>query len=162
MAYQNRFIQRNQVVPGMSIPLANKGNNFQSSYVSGFVNFVPSKYFEVEAGYGRNFIGDGYRSLLLSDASNASPYLKLQTSFWKFQYTNLFASHRNIYNVELNKDLYQKKYTATHFLDWKATSWLNVGLFETIIWGAEEGSYTRGFDLNYANPFIFYLSLIHI
>lgn len=154
MNYQDRFIVRNKVVPGMSI--AKEESFIKSNYFSGFVNFEPNEYFNFEAGYGRNFIGDGYRSLLLSDAANASPYLKIQTNFWKFQYTNLFTSHRNIYDIEDDKNLYQKKYTATHYLDWKATKWLTIGLFETIIWGAKEGNYTRGFDPNYANPFIFY------
>jgi hypothetical protein len=155
-AYQSAFINKNKVVPGMSVASGAIGGRAGSTYLSAFVNYTPNKYVELEAGYGRNFIGDGYRSLLLSDAANASPYLKIQTKFWKIQYTNLFASHRNIYNVEGRGEYYEKKYTATHYLDWKATKWLNVGLFETIIWGAKEGTYSRGFDPNYANPFIFY------
>jgi len=155
-AYQSAFINKNKVVPGMSVASGTFGGRKRSTYLSAFVNYTPIKYFELEAGYGRNFIGDGYRSLLLSDVANASPYLKIQTKFWKIQYTNLFASHRNIYNVEGRGELYEKKYTASHYLDWKATKWLSVGLFETIIWGAKEGNYTRGFDPNYANPFIFY------
>lgn len=154
--YQSRFIVKNKVVPGMGVSSGINNDYIRNSYTSGFLNFEASKYFNFEAGYGRNFIGDGYRSLLLADAASASPYLKIQTKFWKIQYTNLFSSHRNIFQVEGKNSLYQKKYTATHYLDWRATKWLSVGLFETIIWGAEEGEYKRGFDPNYANPFIFY------
>lgn len=154
MNYQKDYIQQNRVVPGASVT---RGKNYiQSDYVSAYINFRANQIFDIEIGYGRNFIGDGYRSLLLSDAANASPYLKLTTQFWKLQYSNIFAAHENIYNVEGEKSLYQKKYTATHYLDWKATKWLTVGLFETIIWQAKEGNYTRGFDPSYANPVIFY------
>lgn len=154
--YQDRYIEKNKVVPGMSVSSGFANDYIRNNYTSGFLNFRANKYFSFEAGYGRNFIGDGYRSLLLTDAASASPYLKSQTKFWNIQYTNIFSSHRNIFQVEGRKELYQKKYTATHYLDWRATKWLSIGLFETVIWGAEEGNYTRGFDVNYANPFIFY------
>ncbi|MDB4082807.1 hypothetical protein N9502_00870 [Vicingaceae bacterium] len=154
--YQNRYIEKNKVVPGMGVSSGFTNDYIRNSYTSGFLNYRANKYFSFEAGYGRNFIGDGYRSLLLADATSAYPYLKIQTKFWNIQYTNIFSSHRNIFQVEGRKELYQKKYNATHYLDWRATKWLSVGLFETIIWGAEEGNYTRGFDVNYANPFIFY------
>lgn len=154
--YQNQFVKENKVVPGMDISKGLSSNYIRNNYLSGFVNFKAKQFFTLEAGFGRNFIGDGYRSLLLSDVSGSSPYLKIQTKFWNIQYTNLFTSHRNIFQVEGRNELYEKKYTATHYLDWRATKWLSVGLFETIIWGAEEGNYTRGFDVNYANPFIFY------
>ena len=156
VGYQSRFIVKNKVVPGMGVSSGINKSYVRNNYTSGFLNFKANKFFNFEAGYGRNFIGDGYRSLLLADAASASPYLKIQTKFWKIQYTNLFSSHRNIFQVEGKNNLYQKKYTATHYLDWRATKWLSIGLFETIIWGAEEGGYTRGFDPNYANPFIFY------
>ena len=152
--YQSDIITKTRVVPGMNV--GSGKNNLNSQYIAGFINYKPNKLFDFEVGYGKSFIGDGYRSLLRSDAANSSPYLKINTSFWKIKYTNLFASHQNIFNVEGNQSLYQKKYSASHFLDYKATKWLTIGLFETIIWQAKEGNYTRGFDPNYANPFIFY------
>jgi hypothetical protein len=154
MKYQNDFISENKVVPGMGV--SNGIDRVNSNYYSGFLNYQAGKYFNFEVGYGRQFIGDGYRSLLLSDNSNASPYLKVTTKFWKIKYTNIYASHQNIYNVEGKSSLYQRKYTATHFLDWEITKWLNLGLFETIVWQADEGKYRRGVDPNYLNPVIFY------
>lgn len=154
MNYQREFIRENRVVPGMNV--ASGKTLVSSDYIAGFLNFSPNEIFEFEIGYGKQFIGDGYRSLLRSDAANSSPYLKITTNFWKIQYTNLFTSHQNIFNVEGERDLYEKKYSATHFLDWNVSKWLSIGLFETIVWQAKEGNYTRGFDANYANPFIFY------
>ena len=154
--YQNSYVQENGIVLGMDVSQGLSQNFVQNNYVAGYLNFEANKYFTVEAGFGRNFIGDGYRSLLRSDASGSSPYLKIQTKFWNIEYTNLFSSHRNIFQVEGRSELYQKKYTASHYLDWRATKWFSIGVFETIIWGSEEGNYTRGFDVNYANPFIFY------
>lgn len=154
VSYQHSFIEKNKVVPGMNV--AHGSSTKTAEVISGFVNFNPNDIFNFELGYGKQFIGDGYRSLLRSDAANSSPYLKITTQFWKLKYTNLFESHQNIFNVEGFNALYQKKYSASHFLDWAATKWLTIGLFETIVWQAKEGNYTRGFDPNYANPFIFY------
>jgi hypothetical protein len=152
--YQEEFIRRNKVLPGSNV--ASTNGSIKSDYIASFLNYKASDVFDFEIGYGRNFIGDGHRSLLLSDFANASPYLKINTRFWKLQYTNLFAAHENIYGVAGTPARYRRKYTATHFLDWKATKWLSIGLFETIVWAAKEGNYTRGFDVNYLNPVIFY------
>lgn len=154
MNYQRALIAKNSVVPGMGV--IEFDDQINSSYYSGFLNYQANKFFNFELGYGRQFIGDGYRSLLLSNNANASPYFKMTTKFWKIRYTNLLSSHENINQVEDNSDLFQKKYTATHFLDWQVTKWLNLGLFETIVWQADEGKYKRGFDPNYLNPVIFY------
>lgn len=152
--YQDEFIRENRVVPAMGVSSGN--GTIQADYHNAYLGFKPNNIFDFELGYGRNFIGDGHRSLLLSDFGQASPYLKIQTSFWNFQYTNLFAIHENIYNVKGKADFYQRKYSATHFLDWKVSSWLTVGLFETVIWQHNQGNYKRGFDVNYLNPVIFY------
>ncbi len=154
MQYQREYILAQKVVPGMGV--VNYDSRIGSNYLSGFLNYNANKYFNFEFGYGRNSIGDGYRSLLLSNTSNASPYFKMTTKFWKIQYTNLFTSHQHIDNVERNSNLFQRKFTATHFLDLQVTKWLNLGLFETIIWQGDKGKYNRGFDPNYLNPFIFY------
>jgi len=152
--YQKSFIREYGVMPTYGKA---KGEVFKSShYIDAFISFRTKKYFQFELGYGRNFIGDGYRSLLLSDHSQAFPYLKINTKFWKIRYTTLFSMHQNIFQVEGTPSLYQQKYTATHYLQWDIKPWISFGLFETIIWAADDGVYHRGFDVNYLNPVIFY------
>ena len=41
------------------------------------ITFTPDDNFAFQLGYGKNFIGDGYRSLFLSDNANSYPYLKI-------------------------------------------------------------------------------------
>ena len=45
----------------------------------------------MQLGHDRNFIGNGYRSLILADYSTPYFFLKLNTRIWKFNYQNLFA-----------------------------------------------------------------------
>ena len=61
---------------------------------SGYISFMPHRAVNLQFGTGKHFIGEGYRSLLLSDNSFNYPYLRA-TSRWfkdKVQYTNIFAS----------------------------------------------------------------------
>jgi hypothetical protein len=53
-------------------------------------------------------------------------------------------------------EAYDKKWGAFHYLDWSVTKWLNIGLFEAIIWQNSDSTGYRGFDINYANPVIFF------
>jgi hypothetical protein len=50
--------------------------------------------------------------------------------------------------------LIPKKYAAIHHLDIGITKWLNVGLFEAVIFGRKDH-----FDFGYINPIIFYRSI---
>ena len=50
-----------------------------------------------------------------------------------------------------------QKFATYHHLSYNATKWLNVGLFESIVWqGGDTSGTRRGFDVNYLNPIIFY------
>jgi hypothetical protein len=50
--------------------------------------------------------------------------------------------------------LLPKKYAAMHHLDMAVTKWLNIGLFEGVIFGRRDR-----FDFGYLNPIIFYRSI---
>jgi hypothetical protein len=53
----------------------------------------------------------------------------------------------------VDKLLYPKKYAALHHLDMGVTKWLNIGLFEGIVFGRKDH-----FEFGYLNPVIFYRS----
>jgi len=147
--------------PGMSDIKSVSNGIYHSQFFQTYLSYSPNKYFNFELGNGKQFIGEGYRSLLLSDNANNSPYFKLSVNFWRLSYTNIWAEHETIYgNSQPNNFLYsskfQKKYTASHYLDWNISNTFSVGLFETVVWQAKDSLYNRGFDINYANPIIFY------
>ena len=81
-----------------------------------YVSYRSDKFFSVQFGHGKHFIGDGYRSLFLSDNSFNYPYLMIQTDLGKIQYTNLYAEFKDINYFRThgsdNKDQigYPKKY----------------------------------------------------
>lgn len=125
-----------------------------------YVDFDISKHIGAQFGYGKHFIGDGKRSLILSDFGNNYPYLRLNTRVWKIQYTNLFA--QLIGETEggsfglLGIGSFTKKYLANHHLSIQVTPDFTIGLFESVVFGDSTES---TFQLDYLNPLIFYLAL---
>lgn len=144
------------VIPSRGI--AKEGTNGDLDYpvAEGYVSYTPSKYFNIQLGHGKQFIGDGYRSLLLSDNASYFPYLKLNTTFWKFKYTNTWTSLRDVRPEVTADGAFRTKYMSNHYLSWNVSKRLNIGLFESVIWEDENG---RGFDFNYLNPVIFYRAI---
>jgi hypothetical protein len=156
--YVDSFIVKNQVVPGQGRVKPFGTNAWDYAMATGYVSYSPSKIFNFQFGNDKQFIGDGYRSLFLSDNAFNQPYFRVSTTFWKIRYTNLFVSYQNIGNAS-NSNIggYLQKFATYHHLSLNATKWLNIGLFETIVWqGGDSTGYRRGFDVNYLNPIIFY------
>ncbi|WP_242529640.1 gliding motility protein RemB [Psychroflexus sp. ALD_RP9] len=119
----------------------------------GYISYKPSQYFRFTLGHGQNFIGDGYRSLFISDNASIHPYFKIETNVWKLKYTNTWRSLRDIRSAVNDNGSYRTKFMATHHLSYNVTKRLNLGLFESVIW---ENDNNRGFDFNYLNPVILY------
>jgi len=117
------------------------------------LTYTPSKFLDIQLGYGRNFLGDGYRSLLLSDGSSPYPYLKINTKFWKIKYTNTYMWMKDVRDGVTVDGTYATKYVANHFLSWNVSKRMNLGFFESVVWANQNN---RGFDMNFINPIIFY------
>ncbi len=152
--YIDQEITRTKVVPGQG--LARRfGDNGARDYspVTGYFTFQPNKFLNFQFGTGKHFLGDGYRSLLLSDNAFNYPYLRMITEFWKIKYVNLFTQMQDINSTTVNQT-FVRKYVTSHYLSIQALPKLTIGLFETVVYHDSTG--TRGYDVNYLNPFIFY------
>jgi hypothetical protein len=152
----NDFVNSKRVIPGQGLARSFDDNAFDFSRAEAVMSYTPSKYFNFQFGQGKNFIGDGYRSLLLSDNSFTYPYFKITTNVWKFQYTNLFTSFINMQSGSLLGKPFDKKSGSFHLLSYNVTKRLELSFFEAIIWQTSDSNTYRGFDINYLNPIIFY------
>ncbi|MEO1409507.1 MAG: capsule assembly Wzi family protein [Bacteroidota bacterium] len=149
-----------------AVPGAGFYKNYQSSVFNidqgqdfllsqGYLGFHLSPHVGVQFGHGRNFIGNGYRSLFLSDYANNYFYLKLNTRVWKFHYQNIFAE----LNAESLRDnpgnnVLDRKYMVAHYLTYRPIPQLRLGIFETVIYHRE-----GQFELQYLNPVILYRTI---
>lgn len=158
--YFNRYAESIQpdggnpaIIPGIGIAKAFKSDAYDFPMAEANLAYTPSKYFNLNLGYGRNFIGDGYRSLFLSDGASPYPYVKLNTSFWKIKYTNIYTWLKDV-RPEVTVDrTYATKFAASHYLSLNVTKRWNLGFFESVIWTNKND---RGFDMSFVNPIIFY------
>lgn len=141
------------VIPAIGIAKDFKTDAFDFPSAEANITYAPSKHFDLQLGHGRNFIGDGYRSLLLSDGSSSYPYFKINTQFWKIKYTNIYTWMKDIRDEVTVDRTYATKYTAAHFLSWNVNKKLNLGFFESVVWSNQN---ERGFDASFINPIIFY------
>ncbi len=156
-SYLDQFMQQTYIVPGQGYIKPYSQNEYD--YVTGSISYSPSKYLNIQLGQDKNFIGDGYRSLLLSDVAFTYPFLKLTTQVWDLQYTIMWTQFQIPSPGGISDSTFwPKTYGAFHYLDWCLSDRFTIGFFESVMWKAQDtvNGY-RGFDLNYLNPLIFFV-----
>lgn len=130
---------------------------YKSFHTTGFdyfdnrasIYFNTWKYFDWQFGYDKNFIGDGYRSLFLSDFSAPYLFLKFNTRIWKLNYQTIYMELVSHHTIGSDYQ-YPQKYGVIHHLNINARPWLTVGLFENVMF-----SRANHYDFSYLNPVIF-------
>lgn len=144
------------VVPGIGIVKSFKADSFDLPLAEANLTYTPSKFINLQLGYGRNFIGDGYRSLITTDGVSPLPFFKINTTFWKIKYTNTYMFLKDIRPEATIDRTYTDKYMANHYLSWNATKRWNIGFFESVVWA---NTNNRGFEMSFLNPIVFYRSV---
>jgi len=120
------------------------------------LGFRPNHIFTFMLGNGRNFFGEGYRSLILSDNAGSTPFFKIETNLKSIKYVNLFEAWKDNTIDPRNKTLDRRKFAAMHYISWNITREFNISIFESVVWQNNDTLINRGFDLNYLNPIVFY------
>ncbi|WP_316790840.1 gliding motility protein RemB [Pedobacter frigoris] len=159
--YITQFIDSNQVVPGQS------GGKFDNTtkdwnYTSVLLSYTPSRFLNFTLGYDKNFIGDGYRSMLLSDVASNYSFLRVRATLGSVQYQTIFGYMFDPGAPRLTLDRrlgYRGKWAAIHYLDWNINKRLSLGFFQAVTWADAEPEGKRGFDFNYVHPFAFLRSI---
>jgi hypothetical protein len=141
------------IIPGIGIAKDFKTDAYDFPMAEANLTFAPAKFLDLQLGYGRNFIGDGYRSLFEGDGASPYPYFKINTNFWKIKYTNTYMWLKDMRPEVTLERTYATKFMANHYLSWNISNRLNIGLFESVIW---TNTNDRGFDMYFVNPIIFY------
>ncbi len=157
--YITQFIRDTLVTPGGSKTEAVVGKNNVANFspALGYISYSPDKYFNFQLGQDKNFIGDGYRSLILSDNAANYPFFKINTTIWHIKFEDVYAQMVNFQRDSSILGIgYNKKWIAMHYLSWDATKSLHFGFYDAVIWdNTDSAGQYRGFDLTYLNPVIF-------
>ncbi len=126
-------------------------NKYDYLMARGYVDFALIKnHMNVTFGYDKHFLGDGIRSLFLSDFSANATFLRLNTRVWKLNYQNLYMELKPQYTRGSDRRL-PRKYATMHHLSMNVFDWLNIGVFEAVMFSRQDR-----FEFGYMNPIILY------
>lgn len=140
-----------QAVPGADYYKITGPNSYDYLQARGYIDFAVVKdHINVTFGYDKHFIGDGMRSLFLSDFNAGATFLRLNTKVWKLNYQNLYLELRPQYSRGPDTRL-ARKYATMHHLSINALNWLNIGIFEAVVFNRKDR-----FEFGYMNPIILY------
>src|SRR5690554_1403642 len=125
---------------------------------NGYVGVVASEWLSFNFGHGKQFVGHGYRSVLLSDNAFNYPYAGYILNFGegKFQYRYTIQLMQNLQRLPLGdtpESIFKRKYANQNYLSYKPLNNLEIGLFESIVWKYyDDTTGTEPFNANALNP----------
>lgn len=159
--YMNHYIDSLTVVPGMG-KARNYVNGESLDYAMpiGFIGYKPNRNFYFELGNDKNFIGNGFRSLMLSDVAYSYPYFKMQTFVGKFTFQTLWAQFVDASRNWQNTNGYDKKYGVFNTVSYTGFKNVEINLFQSVIWNNKDSlGNKREQEWGYFVPIIFFNSL---
>ncbi|MCC6371021.1 MAG: hypothetical protein IT236_08460 [Bacteroidia bacterium] len=160
--YLSTITKTSLVVPGQGRWKTFKTNGYDYAFSTGMVSVQPLKNLNIQVGHGKQKIGHGYRSLLLSDNAFNYPYARITHQWFKgkLQYSNIYAVFMNLTAASVKitsatERLFQKKAASFQYLSFNATKYLNFGFFQGMIWQAGDERNRQHFTWQYFNPLIY-------
>ena len=156
--YLYLYSQRTGVVPGQGRIKGFKNRAYDFSWAQGNVSWSPATWLNVQFGHGRHFVGNGYRSMLLSDNALNYPYLKfsLLSPNGRWQYTTFHAKLNELERLptgEAAESLFYWKRMRVHHLSVDLGR-VQLGLFESTIFRNIDSAGVRPFEPMELNPVI--------
>ena len=94
----DRFSNKRPYVRSIGYVDDTNSMSYSKPIFQGVISYKLNQYILLSAGNEKNTFGDGYRSLWLSDFAPHDPFLKLESTFWKVKYANLWSLHDDQYS----------------------------------------------------------------
>ncbi|MCR8558470.1 capsule assembly Wzi family protein [Mucilaginibacter sp. BJC16-A38] len=153
--YLSTYINQTGIIPGQAYGKTYKDNGYDWKYITAIASYTPVKFLNISAGRDKTFIGDGYRSVLLSDVASPYPFFKLTATLGNVRYMAMWASFNDPIDLDANGNN-RGKGGVFHYLDWNVSNRLSFGFFDAVIWyNKDDAGHSRPFDFSYINPVIF-------
>ncbi len=153
--FVQQYTSAHDGIPGAGYYKTFKNNGYDYFDARGGIDFSASRFFNFRFGYDKLFLGNGYRSLLLSNFNNNFLYLQMDVHVKKFSYKSVYAELIAPFDSRTNRDTVRyKNYMAFHHLGFQVNRWLNLGVYENVFYNGR-----NGIELSYLNPVLFYRSI---
>lgn len=153
--FTDTIVKQYKIIPGLGRAYGSNGR-YTFTNLTGYISYSPIKVLNFQLAKDKIFIGEGYRSLLLSDVANSYPYFKTTLNIWRLQYSFWYSWLQDVYSPNGIRKNPLNRFGTFHYLSWNVTKDFNLSFFETEIFQGTDSIRHRGFDPNYLNPIIFY------
>ncbi len=152
-AFTRDYINEWEAIPGAG--KYHRSGNGYTYFQPTFNVDIPlvANHINLTLGYDKHFIGDGYRSLFLSDFAANAAFVRIRTRIWKLNYQNLYLKLEPQWFAGEPRGIGQK-YATIHHLSMNVSHWLNVGVYESVTFSRD-----GHFEFGYMNPIIFYRAI---
>lgn len=155
--YEKEYIDKYDVIPGQGHGKEFKETQLDWAWVTGHIYVRASRNLEFVLGYGKNFIGHGYRSIILSDQAFNYPYVRSQVSLFdrKLFFNSIWAQTQS-WNHD--SDFVSNNHTF-HNATYNVLGWnpqvlrgVNLSIIHGITWKKSQKSNFLAADLR-VSPF---------
>jgi len=144
------------VVPGQGAMKKNYNDidKYDFSSASAYLSYTPVSWLNIQFGQDKNFIGEGHRSLLLSDNSMNYPFAKFSFTYKSFKYVTLFTEFRDFETAYYYYHF--KKHGAFNYLSYNYKNRFEIGIFEGAIYQTTDttAGYYNKFTADYFIPIL--------
>jgi hypothetical protein len=127
--YIDTLLYNQKIIPTYGQSYGDNKSGYSFMDYTGYISYSPNnnKVFNFQAGRDKHFIGDGYRSVLLSDFAPAYPFFRINTNIWKIQYNVWYTWMFDVSKANGFQNKYTNKYGAFHYLRYNISHALNIG-----------------------------------
>lgn len=132
--YEDSIINVMHGIPGQGFGKAFKADGKDWAMVFGHISVDVNNNITVTLGNGKNFIGSGYRSVILSDLSFNYPFLRTDLKFGNFYYYVLWGYMQSDHWLYFTKGETRYKFASYHVAGWKPSHKLELSVVEGVMW----------------------------
>ena len=156
--YLYLYANQQGAVPGQGRVKTLDRQKMDFAWAMGNVSYTPWRWLNLQFGNDRMFVGDGYRSLLLSDNTSPYPYFKASVLSHdkRWQYSTINTKMEVFTRLPTGgsaESLFYWKRASFHHLSFNAGP-LQLGLFESTMWRTIDSSGVLPMDGWQLNPVI--------
>ena len=150
------YTTQNAVIPGSGRTKPFKETGFDYAYAIGNIVYKPHRSILLSAGNTSHFIGDGHRSMLLSDNSAPAPFFRSTFQLspkWKFDYLRMRLV--NLLRKPASSSVesyYETKGYSVNYLSYLPNPKLCISFFEGVVWSRGDSILSKKVHPLYYNP----------
>jgi hypothetical protein len=158
------YSTQNAMVPGAARTKPFKGDGFDYAYAQGNIVYRVHPSLILNAGNTPMFVGDGHRSLLLSDNSTGTPFFRADLKILpQLHFTYMRSRLLNLMRKPVSTTVeayYEPKSLAVNYLTWQPMKSLSISLFEGTVWSKGDSITARRMNPLVLNPIPFLSELV--